>query len=41
MGGVGSVHVVVDSVVLDQDLGFEKRVELPEREEVGESRLVV
>ncbi len=30
VGGVGSVHVVVDAAILDQDLGLEERVELPE-----------
>ena len=34
MGGVGPVHVVVDSEVLDQDLGLEQRVELPAVEQL-------
>ena len=34
VSGVWSVHVVVDAVVLDEDLGFEERVELPAVEEL-------
>ena len=34
VGGVGPVHVVVDSEVLDQDLGLEQRVELPAVEQL-------
>lgn len=33
VSGVGSVDVVVDAVVLDEDLGFEERVDLPTVEE--------
>ena len=33
VSGVWSVHVVVDAVVLDEDLCFEERVELPAVEE--------
>ena len=29
MGAVGSVDVVVDAPVLDQDLGFDEAIELP------------
>ena len=31
MGGVGSVVVVVDSPVVDQDAGFEEAVEVADR----------
>ncbi len=34
VGGVGSVLVVVDAPVADEDLGFEERVELPEVEQL-------
>ena len=34
VGGVWSVDVVVDAVVLGEDLGFEERVELPAVEEL-------
>ena len=34
VGTVGSVHVVVDPPVLDQDLGFEQRIELPAVQEL-------
>lgn len=33
VGGMWSVHVLVDSVVFDQDSSFEERVELPQVEE--------
>jgi hypothetical protein len=34
VGAVGSVHVVVDAPLLDEDLGFEEPVELPAVEEL-------
>lgn len=34
LGAVGSVDVVVDAPVLDQDLGLEEAVELPAVEEL-------
>ena len=34
MGGVGTVLVVVDAPVSDEDLGFEEAVELPEVEQL-------
>ncbi len=34
MGAVGSMHVVVDSPVLDEHLGFEEAVELPAVEQL-------
>ncbi len=33
VGAVGSVHVVVDAPVFDEDLGFDEVVELPAVEE--------
>ena len=34
VGGVGTVDVVVDAPVLDEDLGFEQVVEVPAVEEL-------